>query len=195
MPHEGSVGQVMLRSPAGGRDNFKPRDIEGCQNADIITSADVGHSDSDLIVSSIRSPLFMTCVLSVAPRRQTSCSCPADRRPHRRLHVSKSSSLRVTLLPVDGRRLPTAAHRHCLCQTRPHKEALSADEPLMRDVCMMSERNLSSSYCTEDEELPTASFTVINGDGDNCSFIRRSGAVCVHNGPRTHSHTEGPFWL
>ena len=32
------------------------------------------------------------------------------------------------------------------------------------------------------ERSPSASFTVINGDGDNCSFIGRSCAVCVDNG-------------
>lgn len=37
--------------------------------------------------------------------------------------------------------------------------------------------------CAVDGELPTASFAVINGNGDNCSFISRSGTVwCVHNG-------------
>lgn len=41
---------------------------------------------------------------------------------------------------------------------------------------------LSVLFILYSGELPTASFTVINGDGDNCSFITRSGAVCVHNG-------------
>lgn len=45
------------------------------------------------------------------------------------------------------------------------------------------------------ESSPSASFTVINGDGDNRSFIRRSGAVCVSTGSRSHSHTEDPFSL
>ena len=42
---------------------------------------------------------------------------------------------------------------------------------------------------------PSASFTVINGDGDNRSFIRRSVAVCVSAGSRSYSHTEDPFSL
>lgn len=42
-------------------------------------------------------------------------------------------------------------------------------------------------------------FAAIHGDGDNCSFISRSGTVCVSTmgfcmGPRTHSHSEDPFW-
>lgn len=53
--------------------------------------------------------------------------------------------------------------------------------------------------CAADGELPTASFAVINGDGDNCSFISRSGTVCVSTmgsctGPQFHSHSEDPFW-
>lgn len=46
---------------------------------------------------------------------------------------------------------------------------------------------------------PLRHFAAIHGDGDNCSFISRSGTVCVSTmgfcmGPRPHSHSEDPFW-